>query len=244
MPVSGAGLPGSSGDGGGGLGNLADELAGAFSEGEDDEEYGDEDGGTVDGGDDGAGASAGAGVDGTPGISLEGAGDPAVAAAAAAAAAAGAGAAGKEGGVRDSGVDVESPRGGSRAGRGAQSHHQHRGSLGLPAANGHGRGHHRRVGSEYDGSEYGSESDLETAGIPPRLLERMDEVESLARRGTENNGSAADGAFKRVTEGLRDLGSQAGVEGGATRWVVYLLSPPPPFFFLPSNLFLLLQQPG
>jgi hypothetical protein len=89
--------------------------------------------------------------------------------------------------------------------------------LALPAAQS-GRGH-RRAGSEYDGSEFGSESDLESPGMPPRLVEKIDEVESLARRGTEKNGSAADGTFQRVTEGLRDLGSQAGVEGGATRFV-------------------------
>jgi hypothetical protein len=53
----------------------------------------------------------------------------------------------------------------------------------------------------------------------------MDEVESLARRGAENNGSSTDGTFKRVTDGLRDLGSQAGVEGGATRYVALPLFP-------------------
>ncbi|KAK4238492.1 hypothetical protein C8A03DRAFT_43766 [Achaetomium macrosporum] len=116
---------------------------------------------------------------------------------------------GKEDVVRDSGVDVGSP---SKAGRGSND----KASLGLPTPNGRG---HRRKGSEYDGSEYGSESDLESPGMPPRLVEKMDEVESLARRGTEKNGSVADGAFKRVTEGLRDLGSQAGIEGGATRLI-------------------------
>ncbi|KAK4032930.1 hypothetical protein C8A01DRAFT_40614 [Parachaetomium inaequale] len=180
---------GGGGGGGGGLGNLADELAGAFSDGEDDydgyeerdydEEAADEQG------------SEGR----APGIHLEDTttGEDAR----------------KDDGVRDSGVDVESPSGSGKS-------HNSKGSLGLPAPNGRG---HRRKGSEYDGSEYGSESDLESPGMPPKLVEKIDEVESLARRGTENNGSPTDGAFKRVTDGLRDLGSQANVEGGATRLI-------------------------
>ncbi|KAL2021462.1 hypothetical protein VTK56DRAFT_7095 [Thermocarpiscus australiensis] len=189
--------------GAGGLGNLADELAGAFSEGEDDDDY---DGRYGDGeeDDDGAGRD-----NGLPGISLEGLdledreGQERR------------GGTGEDDGVRDSGVEVERPGTGGRN----INNNNNRASLGLPpAANGRGGGH-RRAGSEYDGSEYGSESDLESTGMPPRLVEKMDEVESLARRGAENNGSAADGTFKRVTEGLRDLGSQSGIEGGATRLI-------------------------
>jgi hypothetical protein len=161
--------------GGGGLGNLADELADALSEGEDDDDeyYGN----------DGA----------PPDISFEldeGEEEQVV----------------KEG-IRDSGVDVESPSA-LTAGQASRQ------SLSLPSPNGRG---HRRTPSEYDGSEYGSESDLDSPGMPPKLVEKIDEVESLARRGTESNGSPSDGAFKRVTDGLRDLGSQSGVEGGATR---------------------------
>ncbi|KAL5599014.1 hypothetical protein BROUX41_003668 [Berkeleyomyces rouxiae] len=79
---------------------------------------------------------------------------------------------------------------------------------------------HRRTGSEYDGSEFGSETDLETPGtMSIGLVSKMDAVESLARRGTENTGGPADGVFARVTESLKDLGSQAGVEGGATRLI-------------------------
>lgn len=77
---------------------------------------------------------------------------------------------------------------------------------------------HRRQGSEYDGSEYGSDSDLDATGIPPALLTRMDMIDSLARRGAENNGTERDGVVKRVIDGLRDLGAQSGVEGGATRF--------------------------
>jgi hypothetical protein len=79
-----------------------------------------------------------------------------------------------------------------------------------------GRGH-RRQPSDYDGSDYGGDSDLESPGMPPGLVARMDMVESLARRGTENNGSDRDGVVNRVIDGLKDLGGQSGVEGGATR---------------------------
>ncbi|KAL2191026.1 hypothetical protein L209DRAFT_30416, partial [Thermothelomyces heterothallicus CBS 203.75] len=185
IPASGAGAE----DGGGGLGNLADELAGAFSDGEDDYdgyEEGDYD-------DEAAGEQGSEGR--APAINPQ---EPAAQSPR------------KEDGVRDSGVDV----GGSPSGAGKG--HDSKRSLEPPTPNGRG---HRRKGSEYDGSEYGSESDFESTGMPARLIERMDEVESLARRGTERTGSAADGAFKRVTEGLRDLSSQANVEGSATRLI-------------------------
>lgn len=160
--------------GGNGLGNLADELADAFSDGED---Y-----------DDGYYEQTG---EAAPDISvddLDESGAPGAA------------------GTRDSGVEVESPGGQPRQREKSMS-------LSLPSPSAR-RG---KAGSEYDGSEYGSESDLDSPGMPPSLVAKIDAVESLARRGTESNGSAADGAFKRVTEGLRDLSSQAGVEGGASR---------------------------
>lgn len=80
-----------------------------------------------------------------------------------------------------------------------------------------GKGH-RRAASDYDGSDYGGDSDLESSGMPPGLVARLDQVEGLARRGTENNGTERDGVVKRVVEGLKDLGGQSGVEGGATRY--------------------------
>lgn len=160
--------------GGNGLGNLADELADAFSDGED---Y--DDGYYEQGGED----APDVGVDPGDSGSIQGAGT-----------------------TRDSGVEVESPGRQPRPGEKSMT-------LSLPSPN----GRRAKAGSQYDGSEYGSESDLESPGIPPGLVAKMDAVESLARRGTESNGSVADGAFKRVTEGLRDLGSQAGVEGGASR---------------------------
>ncbi|KAJ4286720.1 hypothetical protein N0V90_012972 [Kalmusia sp. IMI 367209] len=77
---------------------------------------------------------------------------------------------------------------------------------------------HQRQQSLYDGSDYGDDSDLEAnEGISPSLEARMAAIESLARRGMEENGSATDGVVKRVTEQLRDLGSQIGIENGATR---------------------------
>jgi hypothetical protein len=114
--------------------------------------------------------------------------------------------------ARDSGIEVDSP-----SGRGKTA------KLNLPSPE--GRGHKRQgsTASAYDGTEYGSESDLESPGMPASLVAKLDAVESLVRRGTESNGSAADGAVKRVIEGLRDLGSQAGVEGGASRYVLHLI---------------------
>ncbi|KAK7434502.1 hypothetical protein Landi51_13457 [Colletotrichum acutatum] len=163
-------------DGGNGLGNLADELADAFSDSGDEGEYYEEE--TNNAENNGSG---------TPNINVEEATFE---------------------GIRDSGVDVTSL--GEAGGKGKNF------NLGPPPAAQRG---HRRSGSEYDGSEYGSESDLDSPGMLPSLVAKMDAVESLARRGTESNGGPTDGVFSRVTEGLRDLGSQAGVEGSATRQV-------------------------
>ncbi|KXH46612.1 hypothetical protein CNYM01_12257 [Colletotrichum nymphaeae SA-01] len=163
-------------DGGNGLGNLADELADAFSDSGDEGEYYEEETNN----DENNGS-------GTPNINVEEATFE---------------------GIRDSGVDVASL--GEAGGKGKNF------NLGPPPAAQRG---HRRSGSEYDGSEYGSESDLDSPGMLPSLVAKMDAVESLARRGTESNGGPTDGVFSRVTEGLRDLGSQAGVEGSATRQV-------------------------
>lgn len=77
---------------------------------------------------------------------------------------------------------------------------------------------HTRQRSLYDGSDYGDDSDLENEGITPALESRMAAIESLARRGMEENGSASDEVVKRVTEHLRDLGSQITIENGATRY--------------------------
>ncbi|KAI8151977.1 hypothetical protein K4K49_011043 [Colletotrichum sp. SAR 10_70] len=157
---------------GNGLGNLADELADAFSDSGDEGEYYEDE-------------------TGAPNISVEEAdGKP-----------------GAEG-TRDSGVDVA-----SLGEAGSKTRNL---NLGPPSPPRRG---HRRSGSEYDGSEYGSESDLDSPGMLPSLVAKIDAVESLARRGTESNGGPTDGVFSRVTESLRDLGSQAGVEGSATRLI-------------------------
>ena len=75
---------------------------------------------------------------------------------------------------------------------------------------------HRRKASDYDGSDYGSDPE-ETEELSPSLEARMAAIEHLARRGTEANGSEADTVIQRVAESLKDLGSQAGVENGASR---------------------------
>ena len=114
---------------------------------------------------------------------------------------------GEQEGLRDSGVDVN--------GEPSTSKGDHKdGSLSLPSPP--KRGHGRKA-SEYDGSEYGSETDLDAGGISASLLAKIDAVESLARRGMENYGGPEDEVFKRVTDGLRDLGSQSSVEGSASR---------------------------
>lgn len=149
------------------MGNLADELADAFSEyGEDDEVNED----THDG------IEGDSVADGQNGH--EAAAD----------------------GARDSGVDVN-------GGLNKDS---------LSVLSPPRKGHPRKA-SDYDGSEYGSESDLDASGMPPSLVAKIDAVESLARRGTENYGGSEDEVFNRVTEGLRDLGSQSSVEGSASR---------------------------
>lgn len=77
---------------------------------------------------------------------------------------------------------------------------------------------HRRVDSRYDGSDYGDESDFETIrGISPCLESWMAAVESLARRGSEANGSNQDDIVRRVADSMKDLPSQSGVEDGITR---------------------------
>ncbi|MCJ1455082.1 hypothetical protein MMC28_005436 [Mycoblastus sanguinarius] len=82
------------------------------------------------------------------------------------------------------------------------------------------RAKHRRKNSQYDGSDYGDDSDLEGAdGISPSLEARMAAIESLARRGIESSGKNADDVVKRVAESLKDLGSQSGLENGASRLI-------------------------
>lgn len=100
-----------------------------------------------------------------------------------------------------------------------------RASLQPPKPKTRNGGHrHRRTESQYDGSDYGPDSDLEEAAdISPSLEMQMAEVESLARRGLENNGSESDHAIARVVEALRDLGGQSGIENNAMRYGLVLV---------------------
>ena len=139
---------------------------------------------------------------------------------------------GQQEGVRDSGVDVRSLESPTEFQQGRRNGHATRpksinlGTLSPESAkesakSATGRGHRRQV-SEYDGSDYGGDSDLDSPGLlPPSLVARMDMVEGLARRGMEETGGPTDGVVERVVEGLRDLGGQGGVEGGATRFVLW-----------------------
>lgn len=84
----------------------------------------------------------------------------------------------------------------------------------------------RKQRLQYDGSDYGDDSDLEEAPSISRSLEaEMASIEGLARRGLEANGSAEDTIIERVVDSLRDLGSQSAVENGATRYVTIRSSP-------------------
>lgn len=76
---------------------------------------------------------------------------------------------------------------------------------------------HRRKESHYDGSDYGNDSDLDEADISPSLEMQMADIESLARRGIENNGSESDHVVQRTVDALRDLGGQSGIENSAMR---------------------------
>ena len=78
------------------------------------------------------------------------------------------------------------------------------------------RSRHTRKSSQYDGSDYGDDSDLDVTHSPV-FEARLAAVESLARQGIQANGSDADTIVHRMAESLRNLGTQAGVENGATR---------------------------
>jgi hypothetical protein len=110
-------------------------------------------------------------------------------------------------GVRDSGVAMQSSSPESKATLSPQA-----------AVRQNGR-RHQRQRSLYDGSDYGDDSDLEAnEGISAGLEKQMAVVESLVRRGLEENGSPSDQVVKRVVDRLRDLGSQSTIETGATRY--------------------------
>ena len=88
--------------------------------------------------------------------------------------------------------------------------------LSLDPSNHFSRSRHTRKSSQYDGPDYGDDSDLEA--MHSHVLEvRLAAVEGLARSGTQANGSDADKIVQRMAESLKNLGTQAGVENGATR---------------------------
>lgn len=75
--------------------------------------------------------------------------------------------------------------------------------------------HHRQF-SRYGESDYGNGSDAEGDKDTP-LSARMAVIESLARQGLESDGGDPDPIVQRVANSLKDLGSQSGLENGATR---------------------------
>ena len=77
---------------------------------------------------------------------------------------------------------------------------------------------HQRTQSTYDGSEYGNDSDLESDdGVSHTLAARMADIEALARFGKGDAGLDTDNIITRTVVSLRDLGSQSGIENGASR---------------------------
>jgi hypothetical protein len=81
---------------------------------------------------------------------------------------------------------------------------------------------HRRTESQYDGSDYGNDSDFDEASeFSPNFERRLAGIESLARRGIEENGSSNDQIIQRFVEGLKDLGAQSGIENGAARYIFF-----------------------
>lgn len=82
---------------------------------------------------------------------------------------------------------------------------------------------HRRTESQYDGSDYGNDSDFDESGeFSPNFERRLAGIESLARRGIEENGSSSDQIIRRFVEDLKDLGAQSGIENGAARYSLLL----------------------
>jgi hypothetical protein len=85
---------------------------------------------------------------------------------------------------------------------------------------------HEKSELQYDGSDYGAESDLEGAeGISPALIKEMAHIEALARRGLDEEAvSEAGGIVTRTTAALKYLGPQSSIENGATRMITAFTS--------------------
>ena len=78
------------------------------------------------------------------------------------------------------------------------------------------RSKHTRASSQYDGADYGDDSDLEVTHSPV-LEARLAAVESLARQCTQANGGDADRIVQRMADSLKNLKPQAEIDNGATR---------------------------
>ena len=78
---------------------------------------------------------------------------------------------------------------------------------------------HRKTESSYDGSDYGPDSDTED--LPPTLLRRISDIESLTRISAHADDRLGEngGIIARTTAGLKDLGPQASIENGTTRLI-------------------------
>lgn len=59
--------------------------------------------------------------------------------------------------------------------------------------------------------------------MSPALESQIAEIESLARRGLENNGSENDHVIDRAVTALQDLGAQSGIENNAMRYALIFL---------------------
>ncbi|KAH0538770.1 hypothetical protein FGG08_004658 [Glutinoglossum americanum] len=161
-----------------GLGSLADELAGAW----DDEE---EDDGELDEGEHGDVMDIDAG-----GSAADGLGDR------------------DSENTRDSGIDLAS----------SPALAPEKQPQSIPP-NEQARAKHRRRDSQYCGSDYGGYGSEIMVGMPPGLEARMALVDSLARRGAETYDGETSDVVERIVGSLKELGGQAGVEGGANRLV-------------------------
>lgn len=75
--------------------------------------------------------------------------------------------------------------------------------------------HHRqfsRDGESDHGNNSGADGDIDNP-----LMARMSAIEILARESLETNESGEGSIIERVANSLKDLGSQSGLENGATR---------------------------
>ncbi|MCJ1438552.1 hypothetical protein MMC27_007942 [Xylographa pallens] len=75
----------------------------------------------------------------------------------------------------------------------------------------------QRKETEYDSSDNSEHFDNEETGIPVSLETRIAVIHGLANQGAVQTRTEANGVFVRVTDSLKDLTAQAGVESHSTR---------------------------